>query len=122
MQFLFAADRGNRRVADRFDPLSPPVLRALRMIVDKAKAGGKPVTLCGELASQADRRAGADRARLPLAVADAVGARRRSRRCCSISTPARPRRCCGPLVENPPADGTIREQLEAFAAAEGLQL
>ena len=29
VQFLFAADRGNRRVADRFDPLSPPVLRAL---------------------------------------------------------------------------------------------
>ena len=27
-----------------------------------------------------------------------------------------------PLVENPPADGTIREKLEAFAAAEGLQL
>ena len=27
-----------------------------------------------------------------------------------------------PLVENPPQDGTIREKLEAFAAAEGLQL
>ena len=27
-----------------------------------------------------------------------------------------------PLVENPPADGTIRQKLEAFAAAEGLQL
>ena len=27
-----------------------------------------------------------------------------------------------PLVENPPTDGTIREKLEAFAAAEGLQL
>src|SRR5258707_698136 len=52
VQFLFAADRGNKRVADRFDPLSPPVLRALMMIVDKAKAGGKPVALCGELASK----------------------------------------------------------------------
>jgi phosphotransferase system enzyme I (PtsP) len=27
-----------------------------------------------------------------------------------------------PMVENPPADRTIREELEAFAAAEGLQL
>jgi phosphotransferase system enzyme I (PtsP) len=27
-----------------------------------------------------------------------------------------------PLVENPPKDGTIRERLEQFAAAEGLQL
>ena len=29
VQFLFAADRGNPRVADRFDPISAPVLRAL---------------------------------------------------------------------------------------------
>jgi phosphotransferase system enzyme I (PtsP) len=27
-----------------------------------------------------------------------------------------------PLIEAPSADGTIRERLEAFAAAEGLQL
>jgi phosphotransferase system enzyme I (PtsP) len=27
-----------------------------------------------------------------------------------------------PLIENPPRDGTIRERLEAFANAEGLQL
>ncbi len=29
MQFLFAADRENRRVAERFDPLCPSALRAL---------------------------------------------------------------------------------------------
>ena len=29
MQFFYAADRGNSRVADRFDPLSAPMLRAL---------------------------------------------------------------------------------------------
>ena len=52
IQFLFAADRGNRRVADRFDPVSPPVLRALRQVLDRAAAAGKPVTLCGEMASQ----------------------------------------------------------------------
>ena len=122
VQFLFAADRGNRRVADRFDPLSPPVLRALMQIVDKAKAGGKPVALCGELASKPIGALALIGLGFRAHVADAVGARRRSRRCCSISMPARPRRCCGPLVENPPADGTIREKLEAFAAAEGLQL
>jgi hypothetical protein len=27
-----------------------------------------------------------------------------------------------PLIENPPQSGTIRERLEQFAAAEGLQL
>ena len=52
MQFLYAADRGNTRVSQRFDPLSAPVLRALKEIADKAAKHGKPVALCGELASQ----------------------------------------------------------------------
>ena len=52
MQFLYAADRGNVRVAERFDPLSAPMLRALRDIADKGRSHGKPVTLCGELASK----------------------------------------------------------------------
>ncbi len=51
-QFMFAADRSNVQLANRFDPISPPFLRALKFIVDKARAAGKPVTLCGELASQ----------------------------------------------------------------------
>jgi phosphotransferase system enzyme I (PtsP) len=50
LQFMTAADRGNMRVASRFDPLSRPFLRALRMIVTSAKAEGLPVTLCGEMA------------------------------------------------------------------------
>ena len=33
MQYLYAADRENRRVAQRFDPLSAPSLRALKLIV-----------------------------------------------------------------------------------------
>lgn len=52
MQFLYAADRGNMRVASRFDILSAPVLRALKDIADKAGQYGKPVALCGEMASQ----------------------------------------------------------------------
>ncbi|HTK13156.1 MAG TPA: phosphoenolpyruvate--protein phosphotransferase [Xanthobacteraceae bacterium] len=52
LQFLFAADRGNAHVADRFDPLSAPVLRALRTIVEKGKAHNKHIALCGELASK----------------------------------------------------------------------
>ena len=52
VQFLFAADRGNARVAARFDPISAPVLRALKQIVDAGKAHNKPVALCGELASK----------------------------------------------------------------------
>lgn len=49
VQYLTAADRDNRRVANRFDALSAPVLRALSTIPQKARAYGKPVTLCGEM-------------------------------------------------------------------------
>ncbi len=53
MQFLFAADRGNKLVAGRFDALSPAPLRALRHIVERAEAGNCPVTVCGEMAGRA---------------------------------------------------------------------
>jgi phosphotransferase system enzyme I (PtsP) len=49
MQFLFAADRENKRVADRFDPLGVGALRALRSIVDAATEANCPVTVCGEM-------------------------------------------------------------------------
>jgi phosphotransferase system enzyme I (PtsP) len=52
VQFLFAADRGNARVAGRFDALSPPVLRALKAVAEAGRAHDKPITLCGELASR----------------------------------------------------------------------
>ncbi|KRE08912.1 peptidase [Bosea sp. Root670] len=49
MQFLFAADRENKRVADRFDPLGVGALRALRRIIEAAAETGCPVTVCGEM-------------------------------------------------------------------------
>jgi len=49
MQFLFAIDRENRRVADRFDPLSAPMLRALKLVADEAKVAGCLATVCGEI-------------------------------------------------------------------------
>ncbi|GEO80910.1 phosphoenolpyruvate--protein phosphotransferase [Pararhodospirillum oryzae] len=51
-QFTFAADRGNPRVASRYDPLSPPVLSMLRHLVEVCDAAGKPLSLCGEMASR----------------------------------------------------------------------
>jgi phosphotransferase system enzyme I (PtsP) len=51
-QFMFAADRGNAMITDRFDPMSPNFLRALRSIARAAAAAGKPATLCGELAGR----------------------------------------------------------------------
>ena len=49
MQYLYAVDRDNRRVANRFDPLSVGFLRALRSIADAGERHGTPVTLCGEI-------------------------------------------------------------------------
>jgi phosphotransferase system, enzyme I, PtsP len=48
-QFLFAADRSNPRLADRYDWLSPAVLRFLKRVADAAHAADKPVTVCGEM-------------------------------------------------------------------------
>jgi phosphotransferase system, enzyme I, PtsP len=52
MQYLFAADRGNPRVADRYDPLSPPALRALKTIQQACADTGTPVSVCGEMAGR----------------------------------------------------------------------
>jgi phosphotransferase system enzyme I (PtsP) len=52
LQFLFAADRGNIRVAERFDALNPAGLKALRDIVRAAQTHAVPLTLCGEMASR----------------------------------------------------------------------
>ena len=52
MQFLFAADRGNMRVADRFDRLNPAALKALACIVEAAERHQVPLTLCGEMAGR----------------------------------------------------------------------
>ena len=52
VQYLFAADRDNKRVASRYDSLSVPVLRALRRIVAKAAAHNTPLSLCGEMGGQ----------------------------------------------------------------------
>jgi phosphotransferase system enzyme I (PtsP) len=49
MQYLYAADRDNKRVAGRFDPLSAAFLRALKTVADAGARHRKPVALCGEI-------------------------------------------------------------------------
>jgi phosphotransferase system, enzyme I, PtsP len=48
-QFLFAADRAHPKLAERYDWLSPAILRFLRRIVREASAAGVPVGVCGEM-------------------------------------------------------------------------
>ena len=52
MQFFFAVDRGNARVAGRYDLLSPATLGFLRSIVLKCRAHKTPLTLCGEMSGK----------------------------------------------------------------------
>src|SRR3546814_15000532 len=52
MQFMFAADRGHPKLADRYDPFSPALLAFLHWVVQQCRTAGKPVTLCGEMASR----------------------------------------------------------------------
>jgi len=51
-QFLMATDRGNPRLAGRFDLLSPAMLRTLRTILRAGERNDIPVTLCGEMAGK----------------------------------------------------------------------
>lgn len=121
MQFLYAADRGNTRVSERFDPLSAPVLRALKDIADKAKKHNKPVALCGELASQP---IGA----MALAI---LGFRQMSLSPSAVGPvkallleldTRKAEKEILPLLAQPIGSVSIRQKLQDFAAAEGLQL
>jgi phosphotransferase system enzyme I (PtsP) len=51
-QFLFAADRSDPRLAQRYDWLSPAILRFLKRVFDQARAAKVPVRVCGEMAGR----------------------------------------------------------------------
>ena len=121
VQFLYAIDRGNPRVSGRFDPLSAPVLRALKDIADKCHEYGKPVTVCGELASQP----------IGALALTAIGYRSLSLTPSAVgpvkamlldldSRKAAAFLC--PLIDKPSRAISIRAQLEKFAATESLQI
>jgi phosphotransferase system enzyme I (PtsP) len=51
-QFLFAADRSDPRLAQRYDWLSPAILRFLRRVLDACRVAGVPARICGEMAGR----------------------------------------------------------------------
>ena len=121
VQFLYAADRGNVRVAERFDAISAPALRALKGIVERCRARGKPVTVCGELASQP----------LGALALVAIGYRALSVAPSAVGpvkamliglNATKAAAFLVPLIDSPAGSVTIREQLRKFAAEEGLQI
>jgi phosphotransferase system enzyme I (PtsP) len=121
VQFLYAVDRGNPRVSGRFDPLSAPVLRALKDIADKCHEHKKPVTLCGELASQpigalALAAIGYRSLSLTPSAVGPVKAMLLDLDCRKAAAFLRP------LIDKPSGGAPIREQLKAFAVREALQI
>jgi phosphotransferase system enzyme I (PtsP) len=52
LQFVFAADRGNPRLADRYDVLSPAALRLFGEVARRAAKAKVPLSLCGEMAGR----------------------------------------------------------------------
>ncbi len=50
-QFFFASDRCNPNLHNRYDVLSPGFLSFLKYILDVCRNHGKPISLCGEMAS-----------------------------------------------------------------------
>jgi phosphotransferase system enzyme I (PtsI) len=51
-QYTLVVDRGNARLADRFTPHDPSVLRLLKLVAEAARAAAKPASVCGEMASE----------------------------------------------------------------------
>ncbi len=52
IQYLLAVGRSDPRVASRYQPLHPAVLRTLQGVVHAADAQGVPVSACGEMAAE----------------------------------------------------------------------
>ncbi|MEE4454153.1 phosphoenolpyruvate--protein phosphotransferase [Novosphingobium resinovorum] len=48
-QFLFAADRSNPKLAERYDWLSPAILRFIRRVVRTLDGTGVDISVCGEM-------------------------------------------------------------------------
>ncbi len=51
-QFLFACDRGNPQLADRYDVLSPAALSMFRDLVERCREAGVRLSICGEMANR----------------------------------------------------------------------
>jgi phosphotransferase system enzyme I (PtsI) len=51
-QYTMAVDRGNARLANRFNPHDPSVVRQLHRVLEVGRAAGVPVSVCGEMASE----------------------------------------------------------------------
>lgn len=50
-QYAFAADRANPHLVGLYHPLHPALLRLLKLSIDAAHGAGRPIAMCGDMAS-----------------------------------------------------------------------
>jgi len=50
VQYTLGVDRDDEMVADWYQSLHPAILRSIAHLIESAKAAGKPVSMCGEMA------------------------------------------------------------------------
>ena len=118
-QFLFAADRAHPRLAERYDWLSPAILRFLRRVAREADAHGVPVGVCGEmggrtLEAMAMIGIGIDRFSITPVAVGAIKAMIRS------LDRARLAPAVEALLDNPPPD--MRAAMTALAEQHGVMI
>ncbi len=116
-QFLFAADRANPKLAERYDWLSPAILRFLRRVVVAVAPLGTDLTVCGEMGGrrlEALALLGIGITRLSITPA-AVGPIKELVR--KVDLPAIQAAMDGWLSQ-PPAD--LRAEIAAWATAHGI--
>ena len=115
---IFAA-RSNPALAERYDWLSPAILRFLKRIVDAAAAQGVPVAVCGEMGGRT----------LEAMALIALGVRRLSITPVAVGPVKAMARSLDraafkpvlhDLLDRPPAD--MRAALTAWAEANGVEL
>ena len=119
LQFLFAADRGNPRIAPRYDALAPGPLRVMASLAEACEAAKVPLSLCGEMAGN------------PLEAMALVGLGFRTLSMSPLSVPPvkgmvlsldveGARRYILSLLDSP--DHSLRDKLRAFARDHGVLL
>jgi phosphotransferase system enzyme I (PtsP) len=120
-QYLFAADRDNKRVSVRYDTVSPANLRALKSIVDAGDRHGRPVNLCGEMGGrplEAIALAAIGYRGLSM-TPSAIGPVKAALRAIDLRAT---REFLMPMVDKPDDSVCVRQELQAFVEKQGAPL
>jgi phosphotransferase system enzyme I (PtsP) len=120
-QFLFAADRGNSRLAGRYDFLSAPMLDLLAQVAEAGRNAGVPVSLCGEAAARplealAVLGVGIRSVSMPASAVPSVKAMVRSLDLATFS------RFLAGLRRSSAGGGSLRTEIAAWARDHGITL